>query len=306
MLLLPENAKLIGQGITGSEGSTALPWMQKYGTNIKAGVTPGKGGQKLLGIPIFNTVKEAIQGVGQVDGSVQFVPPLYTLGAVKEAIDAGIKFILIGAEKVPTKDAALMYDLAQKNNVSIIGPSSVGLICPDRRIKIGSIGGATPERVFPKGNVAIISKSGGMTSEIGLHLKNHDLGVSWAVGIGGDRIICSDFVDFLLELEKDKKTLVSVIFGELGGTYEERVAQYVKNGQIKKPVVAFIAGEFTLKLPSDVQFGHAGAIIEGKKGLPSEKRRILREARLPDGQAGIKVAGEFDDIANLVKESIDV
>lgn len=299
MLLLPENARLIGQGITGSEGSTALPWMQSYGTNIVAGVTPGKGGQKLLGIPIFNTVKETIQEVGQVDGSVQFVPPLYTLGAVKEAIEAGVKFILIGAEKVPTKDAALMYALAQKNNVSIIGPSSVGLICPAKKLKIGSIGGATPDRVFPLGNVAIISKSGGMTSEIGLHLKNHGLGVSWAVGIGGDRIICSDFVDFLLELERDGETLVSVIFGELGGTYEERVAEYVKNGQIKKPVVAFIAGEFTLNLPSEVQFGHAGAIIEGKRGLPSEKRRILREA-------GVKVVEEFDNIAGLVKESINV
>lgn len=302
MLLLPENAKIIGQGITGSEGSTALPWMQKYGTQIIAGVTPGKGGQNLLGVPIFNTVKEAIQAVGKVDGSVQFVPPLYTLGAVKEAIDAGIKFILIGAEKVPTKDAVFMYALAKNppagGNVSIIGPSSVGLICPKRKIKIGSIGGATPERVFPEGNVAIISKSGGMTSEIGLHLKNHGLGVSWAVGIGGDRIICSDFVDFLLELEKDEKTLVSVIFGELGGTYEEKVAQYAKKGQIKKPVVAFIAGEFTLNLPGEVQFGHAGAIIEGKRGLPSEKRRILQEA-------GIKVADEFDDITKLVKESIN-
>lgn len=298
MLLLSENAKIIGQGITGSEGSTALPWMQGYGTNIVAGVTPGKGGQELLGIPIFNTVKEAIQEVGQVDGSVQFVPPLYTLGAVKEAIEAGVKFILIGAEKVPTKDAAIMYDLAQKNNVNIIGSSSVGLICPKRKIKIGSIGGATPERVFPESNVAIISKSGGMTSEIGLHLKNHGLGVSWAVGIGGDRIICSDFVDFLLELEKDEETLVSVIFGELGGTYEERVAEYVKNGKLKKPIVAFIAGEFTMSLPSDVQFGHAGAIIEGKRGLPSEKRRILREV-------GIKVADEFDDIAKLVKGVIN-
>lgn len=297
MLLLPKNAKLIGQGITGSEGSTALPWMQSYGTNIVAGVTPGKGGQNLNGVPIFNTVKEAIEKVGSVDGSVQFVPPLFTLGAVKEAIDAGVKFILIGAEKVPTKDAALMYDLAKKNNVSIIGPSSVGLICPKRKIKIGSIGGATPQRVFPEGHVAIISKSGGMTSEIGLHLKNHGLGVSWAVGIGGDRVICADFVDFLLELEKDEETLVSVIFGELGGIYEERVAQYVKNGQIKKPVVAFIAGEFTMTLPSDVQFGHAGAIIEGKKGLPSEKRRIL-------GGAGVKVAEEFDNIAKLVKKCL--
>lgn len=313
MLLLPENAKIIGQGITGSEGSTALPWMQKYGTNIVAGVTPGKGGQNLLGVPIFNTIKEAIKAVGEIDGSVQFVPPLYTLGAVKEAIEAGIKFILIGAEKVPTKDASIIYSLAKQHGVSVVGPSSVGLICPSRKLKIGSIGGATPERVFPKGHIAVISKSGGMTSEIGLHLKNHDLGISWAVGIGGDRIIGSDFTDFLLELEKDEETLVSVIFGELGGTYEEKVAEYISGawpfglsgkgkagrGKLSKPVVAFIAGEFTLSLPSEVQFGHAGAIIEGKRGLPSEKRRILKEAR-------ILVADEFDEIATLIKQCLEL
>lgn len=296
-LLLNKGARIIGQGITGSEGSTAMPWMQKYGTQIVAGVTPGKGGQNLLGVPIFNTVKEAIEKVGEVDGSVQFVPPLYTLGAVQEAIEAGVKFILIGAEKVPTKDSAVIYALSKQHHVSVVGPSSVGLICPARKIKIGAIGGATPERVFPEGNVAIISKSGGMTSEIGLHLKNHGLGVSWAVGIGGDRIIGSDFVDFLLELEKDGETHASVIFGELGGTYEEKVAEFVKAGKIKKPIVAFIAGEFTLELPSEVQFGHAGAIIEGERGLPSEKRRILKEA-------GILVADEFDEIAKLIKQTI--
>lgn len=297
MLLLPENATIIGQGITGSEGSTALPWMQSYGTNIVAGVTPGKGGQELNGVPIFNSVALAWQKVGPIDGSVQFVPPQFILAAAKEAVKAGVKFILIGAEKVPTYDTAQIYALSRHSGVSVVGPSSVGLICPGRKLKIGSIGGATPERVFPSGSVAIISKSGGMTSEIGLHLKNHGLGVSWAVGIGGDRIIGSDFADFLLELEKDDDTRASVIFGELGGTYEERVAKLVASGQIKKPVVAFIAGEFTMTLPSDVQFGHAGAIIEGKRGLPGEKRRILREV-------GVKVADEFDDIAKLVKEAI--
>lgn len=294
-LLLPENAKIIGQGITGSEGSTALPWMQQYGTNIVAGVTPGKGGQEVNGVPIFNSVKEAIEKVGSVDGAVQFVPPLFTKAAVQEAIEAGIKFILIGAEKVPTKDAAEIFALAKQKGVNVIGPSSVGLICPSRKIKIGSIGGASPDRVFPAGNVAVISKSGGMTSEMGLLLKNNNLGVSWAVGIGGDRIIGTDFADFLMALEEDEETKASVIFGELGGTYEERVAQYVLEGKIKKPVIAFIAGEFTMSLPSDVQFGHAGAIIEGDRGLPDTKRKVLKEA-------GVKVVESLDDIPDLLKE----
>lgn len=302
MLLLPENAKLIGQGITGSEGSRTLPWMLKYGTKIVAGVTPGKGGQELLGVPIFNTVAEALKEVGSVDGSVQFVPPMFTLKAVQEAIEVGIKWILIGAEKVPTKDSAIIYALAKNppagGGVSIIGPSSVGYICPARLLKIGLIGGANPSKVFTPGNIAVISKSGSMTAEISLGLKNAGMGVSWAVGIGGDRIIGTDFADFLLELEADPQTYASVIFGELGGTYEEKVAKLVIDGKIKKPVVAFIAGEFTLSLPSDVQFGHAGAIIEGSRGMPDKKREILRKS-------GVKVAESLDQIPELVKEVLN-
>lgn len=296
MLLLPNNARILGQGITGEEGSRSLPGMLSYGTNIVAGVTPGKGGQVLSGIPIFNTVKEALAEVGMVDGSVQFVPPIYSKMAAVEALDAGIKFTLIGAEKVPTRDAAVLFQFAKQKGASVVGPSSVGLISPHRKIKIGTIGGNDPGRVFVDGEIAVISKSGGMTSEMGLLLKNHGMGVSWAVGIGGDRIVCADFVDFLLELEKDGKTKASVIFGELGGTYEERIGEYVKKGKIRKPVVAFIAGEFTTSLPSDVQFGHAGAIIEGKRGLPSEKRRLLKEA-------GVIVAEKFDDIPGLIRKN---
>ncbi|MBI2023005.1 succinate--CoA ligase subunit alpha [Candidatus Giovannonibacteria bacterium] len=295
-LLLRENAKIIGQGITGSEGQRALPWMRAYGTNIVAGVTPGKGGEILDGVPIFNTVKDAVQAVGQVDGSVMFVPPLFSKGAVTEAMESGIKFVLIGAEKVPTKDAAIIYSLSRQFGASVLGPSSVGFISPHNKIKIGAIGGADPSRVFVDGNVAVISKSGGMTSEISLHLKNNDLGVSYAAGIGGERIICTDFADFLLALEDDPMTTASVIFGELGGTAEERVAELVSERRIKKKVVAFIAGDFAAVLPNDVQFGHAGAIIEGRKGTAKEKRRVLREA-------GVLVAEHFDDIAGLIKKS---
>ncbi len=297
MLLLKAGARIIGQGITGFQGSTELPWMLDYGTQIVAGVTPKKGGQELNGLPIFNTVKEAVEMVGPIDGSVIYVPPLYAKAAALEALEAGLKWVLILPEKVPAKDGAEIYALAQKYQASIIGPSSVGIICPEKKIKIGSIGGSQPERSFVAGQVAVVSKSGGMTQETSLHLKSHGLGVSWAVGIGGDRIIGTDFVDFLLELEDDPITKASVIFGELGGTYEERVAEYVKSGKIKKPIVAFIGGEFTLKLPSEVQFGHAGAIIEGERGKPDYKRLVLRDA-------GVLVAEEFDDISDLVKEVI--
>ncbi len=297
MRLLKKGARLIGQGLTGTEGARALPRMTSYGTKIVAGVTPGKGGQEVEGVPIFNSVKEAVEAVGPVDGAVQFVPPLFVKGAVKEAIEAGLKFILISAEKVPTSDEAYMYELAENNGASIIGPNSVGLLSTHNRIRLGLIGGSDPDKVFVPGEIAIVSKSGSMTAEIGLHLKNNDLGTSWAVGIGGDIVEGTDFADFLLELENDSNTKASVIFGELGGTYEEKVGELVKAGKITKPVVALIAGDFTMKLPNEVQFGHAGAIIEGERGLPDYKRQMLRGS-------GVKVANSIDEISELIKQSL--
>lgn len=303
MLLLKPNAKILGQGITGTQGSIAVPGMLEYGTNLVAGITPGKGGQELQGIPIFNSINEAIEKVDQFDASVIYVPPLFVKGAAIEAIEAKIPLILIFTEKVPTQDSAYIYALSKEKGINIIGPSSIGLINPKLKIKIGSIGGNEPQRSFIEGNIAVISKSGGMCSEIGLHLKNNGLGVSWALGIGGDRIANCDFGDFLLALEEDENTKASVIFGELGGTYEEKVGKLVKEGKmsgalpgvIKKPVVAFIGGEFTMSLPSDVEFGHAGAIIEGDRGKPDYKRKVLKESE-------VKVAESFDSIADLVKQ----
>ncbi|PJA89798.1 MAG: succinate--CoA ligase subunit alpha [Candidatus Magasanikbacteria bacterium CG_4_9_14_3_um_filter_32_9] len=297
MLLLPKNAKIIAQGLTGSEGSRSLPWVLKYGTNIIAGVTPGKGGQKIQDIPIFNSVKEAIKEFGEIDGSVQFVPPNFVKKATIEAIEAGIKFVLIGAEKVPTKDASYIYEFAKNNGANVVGPNSIGIINPTKKLKLGLIGGGNPSRMFVPGEIAVISKSGSATAEISLSLKNSGMGISWAIGIGGDRIIGSDFVDFLLELEKDKQTKASVIFGELGGTYEERVAKFVKEGKIQKPVIALIAGDFTTCLPNEVQFGHAGAMIEGNRGCPKTKRIILKES-------GVIVANDMDDIPNLLLQAL--
>ncbi len=294
MILLDKNSQIIGQGVTGSEGSVALEWMSKYGTQIVAAVTPGKGGQTVCDLPVFNKVNEALNEFPKVTGTVIYAPPLFVKAAAEEAIRAGIKWLLIVTEKVPTQDCAYLYALANQYQATIIGPSSAGIINPDLKIKIGSIGGPAANRAYVPGNIAVISKSGSMTSEISLHLKNNQMGVSWAVCIGGDRIIGTDFADFLVGLEADDTTKASVIFGELGGTYEERVAELVKAGKIKKPVVAFIGGEFTAKLPSEVQFGHAGAIIEGEKGLPEHKRQVLAEA-------GVKVAANLDEIASLIK-----
>ncbi len=295
MLIIPENAKVLGQGITGSEGSRALTWMLEYGTNVVAGVTPGKGGQEVQGVPIFNTVQEAIDAVGPIDISVSFAPPLRARAAAEEAINAKIGLNVILAEKIPTKDAAFIYELAKQNGVHVIGPNTAGLINPTKKLKIGLTGGGNPSKVFVPGNIAVVSKSGSMAAEISLLLKNSGLGVSWATGIGGDRIIGTTFADYLEALEPDPQTQASVIFGELGGTYEEQLAEAIKQGRIKKPVVAFIVGEFTMMLPSDVQFGHAGAIIEGERGKPSHKREVLKAA-------GAQVAESLDDIPELLKK----
>ncbi len=295
MILLNDNAKILGQGITGSEGSRAANWMKEYGTNLVAGVTPGKGGQTVLDtIPIFNSVEEAQKEVGHIDASVIFAPPLRSKDAVIEAIDAGIKLLIVIAEKIPTKDGAFIYAYAKKNGVQIIGPNTTGLISPSKKLKLGLMGGGEPLKMFQPGNVAIVSKSGSVAAEIGVLLKLQGLGVSWAVGIGGDRIAGSTYVDVINDLENDSETKCYVIFGELGGTYEEQLASAISEGKIKKPVVAFIGGDFTQSLPSEVQFGHAGAIIEGERGKPDHKRKVLKES-------GAKVADNFDQIVELVK-----
>ena len=295
-LLLPDNPRILGQGITGREGRLAATAMVNYGTKIVAGVTPGKGGQTLDGIPIFNTVAEALAMVGPVDASVQFVPPLLTYAACGEALEAGIHFILIGAERVATKDIAMILSLAEHYKAVIVGPSSVGLINPRQKLKLGVIGGRHPETIYQGGDIAVISKSGGMTAEISFLLKRFNRGVSWAIGIGGDRLIGSDFADWLMAIETDPMTRASIIFGELGGTYEERVADLVRGGRITKPVIALVVGDFATHLPSDVQFGHAGALIENGQGEPATKRKVLKTA-------GVLVANQFDDLIRLIEQA---
>ena len=295
-ILIDKFARVLIQGITGRSGVQVTSELLNYGTKVVAGVTPGKGGQVVDTVPVFNSIQEAISKVGKIDVVMVYVPPYSAKDAVFEAINAKIPFIHIFVERIPILDTSKMLFEAKKQGIRILGPASVGIISP-QEVKIGSIGGPDPNQVFAKGPIGVISRSGGMCSEIGLLLKKNNLGVSWAVGIGGDRIIGTDFADLLLELENDPETKASVIFGELGGTYEERVAEFVKSGQIKKPVVAFIAGEFTLSLPNDVQFGHAGAIIEGTRGMPDQKRKVLREA-------GVKVADNLDQIPELIKSML--
>ncbi|MBI4123030.1 MAG: succinate--CoA ligase subunit alpha [Parcubacteria group bacterium] len=278
-ILVDENTKVLVQGITGKEGSRAAREMLAYGTKVLAGVTPGKGGQTTEdGIPVFNSVKEALAQFPEVNCALIVVPPQFVLAAATESIEANIPLIDILTEKVPVAQVATMIALARKQGVVLVGPSSVGIISSGKA-KIGSIGSSElVHTIFTPGNIGVISKSGGMTAEISRIISEAGLGQSTVIGIGGDLLIGADFLDIVRLFEKDEDTKAIVIFGEVGGTYEEQLAAAMEAGTITKTVVALIAGQFSEKLPQDTVLGHAGAIVSKGRGSAASKVASLQKA----------------------------
>lgn len=296
-ILITKKTKVLVQGITGKEGARATKEMLAYGTQVLSGVTPGKGGQVIEGVPVFNSVAEAIKKFPEINTALVTVPAPFALDAVLESIHARIPLINVLTEKVPVRDVATMMSFARQHKTQIIGPSSVGILSP-KVGKVGVIGGADLiHKIFTPGPVGVISKSGGMTAEISYTLTKAGLGQSTVVGIGGDVLIGADFVDIALQFEKDPETKVLLIFGEVGGTYEEQLACAMTDGRIKKPVVALIAGKFAENLPQDTVLGHAGAIVSRGRGSASGKMKSLREA-------GALVAEVVDELPVLVKEAL--
>ncbi len=285
-IFVGEETKVLVQGITGREASEKVPEMLDYGTDIIAGVTPGKGGQEIAGVPVYNTVEGALDNHPEINASIVYVPAKFAKNAAFEALEAGIPFLNIITEHIPVRDAWKIHNKAEKLNATIVGPTSVGIISPGKT-KLGPIGGSDPEKMYNQGNIGIVSKSGGMTTETAHVLKQSGLGVSTAIGIGGDIIAGTDFTDALREFENDEQTDAVTLFGELGGRSELKAAKYIKE-EMSKPVVAFIAGEFTEKLPSK-QYGHAGAIIRAEKERPSYKKMRLKEA-------GVEVVNKHHNI----------
>ncbi|MDO8655186.1 MAG: succinate--CoA ligase subunit alpha, partial [bacterium] len=284
------------QGITGKEGSRAAREMLAYGTKVLAGVTPGKGGQTTEdGIPVFNSVKEVLAQFPEVNTALIVVPPQFVLAAATESIEANIPLIDILTEKVPVASVATMIALARKQGVVLVGPSSVGIISPGKG-KIGSIGSSEQvHAIFTPGNIGVISKSGGMTAEISRILSEASLGQSTVIGIGGDLLIGADYLDIARLFEKDEGTKAIVIFGEVGGTYEEQLAAAMEAGTITKTVVALIAGQFSEKLPQDTVLGHAGAIVSKGRGSAASKVASLKKA-------GALIANTPEDISMLLKQ----
>ncbi|HZZ98359.1 MAG TPA: CoA-binding protein [Candidatus Saccharimonadia bacterium] len=294
-ILVDEHTTCLVQGLTGKEGQKAADWMRKAGTHVIAGVTPGKGGQVVDGAPIYNSVKEALVKHPDINATAIYVPAKFSKSAALEAIEAGIPLIHIIAENVPTRDTAEIYAAANKAHVRVLGPSSIGIISPGKG-KMGSIGGEQNEQCMP-GSVGIISKSGGMSSEICTVLTMNKIGQSTVIGIGGDVLIGTTFADLLPLFEKDKETKAVVMIGELGGTYEEQAAAVLKAKRFTKPLIAFISGLFAETLPQGVSFGHAGAIVDSKLGTRKGKIEELTKA-------GAHVVKSPEEIVEVVKRVI--
>jgi succinyl-CoA synthetase alpha subunit len=288
MMLLDQTTRIMVQGITGREASAMTGDMLAYGTTIVAGVTPGKGGQEVCGVRVYDTVAEA-QAQQHCNASVISVPAAGVLDAAAEAIAQGIELLLIMSERVPRLDTARLLHLARAAGCRVIGPNTLGLIRPGIA-KMGTIGGRIDNvrQSFKPGRVAVLSRSGGMTTEIASFLTSRGIGQSIAIGVGGDPIIGSDFCDLIDALEGDANTDAVVIYGEPGGTAEERLAERLRRKPSRLRINAFLSGRFVDELEG-VRFGHAAVIVERGRGSVRGKAAALREA-------GVFVAETFDDI----------
>ncbi len=267
-ILVDEKTKVVVQGITGNEGLFHTKQMVEYGTKVVAGVTPGKGGQKIEGIPVFNGVMEAVKKAG-ANASAIFVPPNFAADAIMEAADSGVSVVVCLTEGIPTLDMVMVRKYLKEKGAKLIGPNTPGIISPGK-CKIGVMAGY----IHRQGTVGIMSRSGTLTYEVVDQLTKKGIGQSTCVGIGGDQIIGLNYVDLLEFFEKDPDTEALIMIGEIGGTAEEEAAQFIEK-HVSKPVVAFIAG---LTAPPGRRMGHAGAIISGGKGTANEKMEALEKA----------------------------
>ena len=294
-ILADSNSRIIVQGITGREASVFTKESIQYGAQIVAGVTPGKGGQTIHNVQVFDTVQAAKQS-HKADATVIAVPAPFVRDAALEALAAEIKLLVIVTERIPRRDVVTIIENATQQDARVIGPNTLGVISPNRT-RIGMCGGNAKDvrRAYMQGPVGIMSRSGGMMTEIANQLTQSGIGESTCVSIGGDPIVGSTFLDLLPLYEKDQETKALVLFCEPGGTMEERLSEYLNANSCRLPIVAFIAGRFADRMQG-IRFGHAGAIVERGRGSPSDKARLLRNS-------GVYVAEKLSDIPQLVKEN---
>jgi succinyl-CoA synthetase alpha subunit len=287
-IIIGKNTRAIVQGITGTQGSFHAKLMREYGTKIVAGVTPGKGETQIHGVPVYDTVEEAIEK-HSANASIIFVPASFAADAALEALENGIKTIVIITEHIPIKDAINVMTYAKDANATIIGPNTPGIITPGES-KLGIM----PAHIFKLGNIGMVSRSGTLTYEIAAGLTRKNLGQSTCLGLGGDPITGLNFIDALRMFEKDPQTKAIVLIGEIGGNLEELAAEYIAKGKYPKPVVAFIAGR---SAPPGKRMGHAGAIVIGKAGTAESKIEKFKNA-------GVKVAEKPNDVPELLAKLV--
>ncbi|HIH35219.1 MAG TPA: succinate--CoA ligase subunit alpha [Methanosphaera sp.] len=285
MILLDENTKAIVQGITGKQGRFHTKEMIEYGTNIVAGTSPGKAGQTVEGVPVYNSIEEIKKYHPDINASIIFIPAPYVKDAAFEAITE-VDLVIIITEHIPIHDTMEIVKYAQENNTTVIGPNTPGIITPG----VGKLG-IMPTHIFKKGHIGLVSRSGTLTYEIASQITDAGLGQSTCLGVGGDPVTGIDFITALKQFEEDPETEQIVLLGEIGGVAEIKAAEYAEK-HVTKPVISFIAG---VSAPLGKRMGHAGAIIEGTDGTAQNKKEIL-------AQHGIKVADIPSDIVELIKQ----
>jgi succinyl-CoA synthetase alpha subunit len=281
-VLVGPNTKAIVQGITGREGSFHAQRMLEYGTKIVGGVTPGKGGATVHGLPVFDTVEEAVKATG-ADTSVVFVPAKFAAEAVYEAVDAGVKLVVVITEHIPIHDTLKFVNYAKARGVNVIGPNCPGIVAPPVKVKLGIM----PNNIYQvPGRIGMVSRSGTLTYEISYQLVRAGLGINTAIGVGGDPIVGTDLVEAALMMARDPDIDAIVVIGEVGGDAEERLAKLYAEGAIKKPLVGYVAGRTA---PPEKRMGHAGAIVMLGSGDANGKVKALREAGIPVADTPMEV-----------------
>ena len=301
-ILIDRTKRVLVQGITGREGQTRARLMQEYGTQVVAGVTPGKGGQQVNGVPVFDTVQEAWEMMGALDVSVLFIPAPIVKSAALEAIDAGVKLLVIVPDRVPIFDVLEIADAAKRTGARFVGPNTLGVLSPGKAV-LGMIGGraASARSWFFPGPVGITSRSGGITSSMAYYLGQEGIGATTLVHVGGDVVVGLPHPEVVKLFQSDSETKAIVMFGEIGGSQEEQVADLVEANEVTKPIVAFIGGKAA---KSGTRFSHAGAIIEGDRGTYKGKVERLREV----GVTVVETFGELPQatLAILKKHGISL
>ncbi len=291
-ILIDQTKRVLVQGLTGREGRARARLMKEYGTQLVAGVTPGKGGQEVDGVPVFDTVLEAWEAVGPLDISVLFIPAPLVKNAALEAIEAGVKLLVIVPDRVPIHDVLTIAAAAKAAGAQFIGPNTLGVLSPGKAV-VGMIGGraAAARDWFKPGPVGIASRSGGITSSMAYYLGREGIGATTLVHVGGDAVVGLPLPEIARLYQADPETEAIVMFGEIGGSQEERVAELIEAGELTKPLIAFIGGKAA---KSGTRFSHAGAIIEGGRGTYQGKVSRLREV-------GAVVVDSFGDLPRITK-----